>query len=438
MPELLSEHAWRLAAMACLLTLSAFFSGSETALFSLSRDRLRRFRAGPHRTERLAARLVAQPRSLLVTLLLGNTIVNVTFYAISSSVVWSIGTRNHALGVAAGILVLLTVIVCGEVGPKTVAATAPEGLARLAGVPLWGLRWVLRPVVYVLDHWVVEPLTRLVTGQGTRSRQLLVTTEELQAIVELAGDEGAVGRDESDMINEVLELHEVRVREVMVPRVDMVAFDVDEPTARLLDEFRRTRLKRMVIYRGSVDEVVGLVSSRRAFLEPGASVRALLEQVRFVPEQATVETVLRLFRQEQIQMAVVVDEYGGTAGLVTMEDCMEQIVGDIQDEYDHLEAQVERLSEREFLLDANLSMRAWSDYVLTELDTEMDVVTLGGFVTGLLGRLPREGDQCSWGNLRFTVRSLGRHRSGAHGWPKKIMVEILGDTPTADGRGGPQ
>ncbi|HOI56560.1 MAG TPA: hemolysin family protein [Phycisphaerae bacterium] len=429
MVEWLSEHALRLVAMACLLALSAFFSGSETALFSLSRDRLRRFRSGPHRTERLAAALVAQPRSLLVTLLLGNMIVNVTFYAVSSTIVWSIGSRSHVAGVAAGLAMLLAVVVCGEVAPKTIAATAPEGMARLAGVPLWGLRWLLRPVVVVLDRGVVEPLTRLVTGRRSRGAQLLVTTEELQAIVDLAGDEGAVDRNEGDMINEVLQLHEIRLREVMVPRVDVVAFDLTAPTERLLDEFRRTRMKRMVVYRGSIDDVVGLVTSRRAFLEPHKPVRELVEPVRFVPELASVEAVLSLFRREQIQLAVVVDEYGGTAGLVTMEDCLEQIVGDIQDEYDHIEARVERLSDREFLLDANLGMRAWREYATAELDTDMDVVTLGGFVTGLLGRLPREGDQCTWGNLRMTVRSLGRHRGGAHGWPKKILVEILDEAP---------
>jgi len=435
----LSAHVWRLAAMAGLLCVSAFFSGSETALFSLSRDRLRRFRTGRRRTEHLAARLVAQPRSLLVTILLGNMIVNVTFYAISSSLVWDLGSRSRLAGGVAAALALLLVVVLGEVAPKTIAATAPVGLARLVSLPLYGLRTLLRPLGFALDHWVVEPLTRLVTGRRSRSRQLFVTTDELQAIVELASDEGAVGRDESEMINEVLELHEVHVREVMVPRVDMVAFDLGAPTAELLEQFRSTRLKRTVVYRESIDQVVGLLSARRAFLEPERPVAELVEPVHFVPEQATVETLLKVFRENQIQVAVVVDEYGGTAGLVTLEDCLEQIVGDIQDEYDHLEAPPERLSDREFLLAGNMSMRAWSDYLLTELDNEMDVVTLGGFVTGLLGRLPRVGDTCTYGNLRFTVREVTHpsgHPSGPQGRPTKVLVEILG-SPTDDDAAGP-
>jgi len=425
----LSAHAGRLVAMACLLCLSALFSGSETALFSLSRDRLRRFRTGRRRTEHLAARLVAQPRSLLVTILLGNMIVNVTFYAVSSSLVWDIGSRNRAAGAVAGLLTLMLVVVLGEVAPKTIAATAPARLARLTSLPLYSLRTLLKPLGFALDHWVVEPLTRLVTGRRGRSHQLLVSTDELQAIVELASDEGAVGRDEGEMINEVLELHQVHVREVMVPRVDMVAFDLGSSTAELLEQFRRTRLKRTVVYRESIDQVTGLLSARRAFLEPDRPVAELVEPVYFVPEQATVEALLKVFREKKIQLAVVVDEYGGTAGLVTLEDCLEQIVGDIQDEYDRLSAPAERLSDREFLLAGNLSMRTWSDYLLTELDTEMGVATFGGFVTGLLGRLPRIGDTCTYGNLQFTVREVSRHPRGEQGRPTKILVEILEGKP---------
>ena len=427
MGDFLLAHAPKLAAMAALLVLSAFFSGSETALFSLSRERLRRFRQGPHRLERVAARLVARPRSLLVTLLFGNMLVNVMFFALSSGVVWDIARRTeNAWGPVAGLGVLLVVIVFGEVTPKTIAAAAPAPVARLAGVPLVLLCRVLTPITWVLDRWIIEPATRLATGRrDARGGDLFLTAGELQAIVDLASDEGVVGRDEGEMIGEVLRIHDTKVREVMVPRVDMVACEVTTPTEEVLATFRRTKHKRLVVYRGSADEVIGLVSARGTLLEPDRPLSELVEPVHFVPEQQTVEMLLKELRGQKIKLAVVVDEYGGTAGLVTLEDCLEEIVGDIQDEYDEASVPVERRSDREFVLAGGLSMRAWSEFLRTEYDTETRVSTLGGFVTGLLGRIPSEGDSCRWGNLRFTVEQVSRRGGGAQGRPLKVRVEIL-------------
>lgn len=431
----------RLTAMLILLAMSAFFSGSETALFSLSRDRLRRFRQGPHRLEHLVARLVARPRSLLVTILFGNMLVNIMFYAFSSGLIWDIGQRyGGGWPGMAGVAVLLTVVVFGEVAPKTIAATAPAPLARLVGVPLYLLSRVLRPVTWLLDRCIIEPATRLATGRReARGGGPLLTADELQAIVDLASDEGVVDRDEGEMIGEVLRLHETKVREVMVPRVDMATCDVSAPVGELVETFRRTRHKRVVVCRDSPDEVIGLLSARNVFLHPDRPAAELVEPVHFVPEQQTVEMLLKVFRERKIQIAVVVDEYGGTAGLVTLEDCLEEIVGDIHDEHDRPQAPVERLSERRFLLAGDLGMRAWRDFLLAELDTEMDVATLGGFVTGLLGRIPRQGDSCSYGNLRFTVEEVSHRPGKAFGRPLKILVEILDQPggPAETAAGGP-
>jgi magnesium and cobalt transporter len=300
-------------------------------------------------------------------------------------------------------------------------------LARFASLPLYLLSQAIKPVTWLFDHWIIEPVTRLVTGRRQAAEQgLHLTADELQAIVELAADEGVVGRDEGGMIGEVLRIHETRVREVMVPRVDMVACDIDTPTAEVVRVFQESKHKRLLIYRDNVDEIAGLVTARQVFLEPDVPVSEQVEKVHFVPEQQTVERLLKVFRQKKIQVAVVVDEYGGTAGLVTLEDCLEEIVGDIQDEYDVPEQPVERLSDHEFLLAADLSMRAWSEFLRTELDAEMRADTLGGFVTALLGRIPKAGDSCRWGNLRLTVHEVrGRAGSGETGRPVKVRVEVL-------------
>jgi len=438
MGEFLLEHSMRLIGMAVLLAVSAFFSGSETALFSLSRERLRRFQQGSSHLEHVAARLMAKPRTLLVTILFGNMLVNAMFFALSFAVIQDIGARAGSawFGGLAAVSVPLVVIVFGEVLPKTAAATAPVGLARLVAVPLYLLSRFFRPVTWLLDRAVIEPATRLVTGRPENQGQgLFLTADELEAVVDLAAEEGVVGRAEGDMIGQTLHIHETRVRQVMTPRVDMDACDVRTPMAEVLAKFRRTKHARLVVYRGVPDEVVGLVSARRAYLESDSPLEKLVEPVAFVPEQQTVEQLLKFFRQKKMQEAVVVDEYGGTAGLVSLEDCLETIVGDIQDEYDDEASPVERVGEQAFLLSANLNVRAWSELLRTEADTETKADTLGGFVTALLGRIPKQGDVCRWGNLQFTVREVSCRPGGVCGRPRKILVERLDEVRPTDGLG---
>lgn len=434
MIEMLPALTPRLIALAILLAASAMFSGSETAFFSLSRDRLRRFRSSHNRVERLAAHLVDNPRPLLVTILFGNMVVNVTYFALSGEIIWKAAHSFGSLGgFVASLIMLLAVIILGEVTPKTIAATAPVGLARLVALPIYLLEGLLTPIIWLLDHLLVEPLTRLVTGRrGDADLNIYVTTDELQAIVDLARKEGTVSRDEGDMINEVLELHEIRLPEIMVPRVDMVSCRIDTPMDELLELFRRHLVRRIVVFGENIDDVVGLVNARTAFLHPQWSLTQMVEPVLFVPEQQTAEALLRQFRHEGAQFAIVVDEYGGTAGLVTLEDCVEEIVGELREEHEPAEEPVRRIDERRFELAGDLSIRAWQDYLPHVVAADMDVTTLGGFVTRLLGRIPRTGDTCLYGNLRFTVLEVSVRPYGPFGRPVRVLVEVLDQTPGAD------
>jgi CBS domain containing-hemolysin-like protein len=205
----------------------------------------------------------------------------------------------------------------------------------------------------------------------------------------------------------------------MVPRVDVVAYDVNDPPAGLLETFRRTRLRKIPVYDGTIDNVLGVVHAKRLLLNPDAPLRELVVDVPFVPEAANIERVLLQFRVTQTQMAVVVDEYGGTAGLVTLEDVLEEIVGDIPDpdEVDRGPA-VQKLSDTEYLLDGDLAVHEWSDVFGTDL-AERRLSTVGGFVTSLLGRVPRVDDTVTYSNLRFTVESVRRRRVG------KLRLELL-------------
>ncbi len=411
----LAEYPLHLATMALLLCASAFFSGSETALFNLSRDQLRRFRAARSPLRVLAARLMDDPRRLLVTVLFGNMAVNVAFFAMSVMLTLDVA-RNHPARANAwrfGIAVIapMLVIIFGEVTPKSLAATMPERLAPVAAGPLALLQYVVLPVRMVLGYLVVWPLERIITGRRPE-RRALVTSEELQAIVEVSAREGAVSPEEGDMLVEILELAELRVREVMTPRVEIVACDVATPTAEALDLFRRTRHSKIVVYDGDVDHVRGVVYAKTAFLNPERPLARLVQPVHYVPETKSVESLLREFRADRIQFALVVDEYGGLAGLVTLEDCIEEIVGEIEDTDDAPAADpVRSVGEGEYVLAGNLAIRSWAE--LFDQDRPNGggrYSTVAGFVTSLLGHMPAPGDTVRWRNLEFTVEGVRRRR----------------------------
>jgi len=415
MMDLLAEFAWHLAAMAVLLGASAFFSASETALFNLSREQLRRFRASRSPFQRATARLMDDPRRVLVTVLFSNMTVNTAFFVMGVTLIHEVGIRHpEALGrwrFVFGTLVPVAVIVLGEVTPKSVAAAMPQRLAPLAGLPLTVLEYVVLPVRVVLGYAVVMPLARLILG-GMRPERGFVTTDELQAIVEVSAHEGVVTPDESGMLTEILDLGERRVVEVMTPRVEVVGCDLSAPMPEVLDRFRRSRLTKLLVYDGKMDNVVGVVYAKTAYLQPEGPLRRLVRPVYFVPESKTVESLLKEFRSRRIQFAVVVDEYGGLAGVVTLEDCLELIVGEIEDETDQpAPPPVVRVGPTEYLLAGDLSVRSWEDLFGVDLpESAGRYATVAGFVTSLLGRLPAAGEAVRWRNLEFIAEEVHRLR----------------------------
>jgi len=431
MLNILAEFPLHLLVMAVLLGASGFFSGAETALFNLSRDQLRRFRASRSPFRRITARLMDDPRRVLVTVLFGNMTVNVAFFVMGVMLMHKVGEGPpEAVGTWRLIIATLTpllVIVFGEVTPKSVAATMPGRLAPVAALPLMALGYLVLPVRLVLGYAIVVPLARLITG-GRRDEPGFVTTDELQAIVEVAENEGAVSSAEGDMLADILELGEMTVREVTTPRVEIVGCDVRTPTRDVLPIFKQSMKTKILVYEGRMDNVVGVVYAKTAFLNPEVPLADLVRPVHYVPETKTVESLLKTFRARRIQFAVVVDEYGGLAGLVTLEDCLEEIVGEIEDETDVPAAEpVQRLGPSQYLLAGNLSIRSWEDLFGMDLpEGGGRYTTVAGFVTSLLERLPQRGDTARWRNLEFCVDEVRRRRV------TRVRLRLLpGDGPEA-------
>lgn len=410
-----------------LLGLSAFFSGSETALFSLGRQRLAAYALSRSPFRRLVARLLAEPRKLLITVLMGNLFVNVFFYGVASAKALALVHEGRTVAAAMwGVLAPVVVIVLGEVTPKTLALGFSPAIAAAAAPLLLVLNTLFWPV-----RVIVAAIARTLSNLFARHhpRPVYVTAEELKMLITASEDQGVIDPNESVMMQELVDFGRVLVRDVMVPRVDMVMVQQEVPTDELLETIRRTRHSRIPFYGHSVDDIVGIVDSREVLLEPRKPVDQLLHRAYFVPETKTVESLLADFRREKQTFAIVVDEYGGTAGLVTLEDVVEVIVGEIHDEHDRPHETVRELGNDRYLLSGRISIADWTEMFGMPVG-DRRLATLGGLVIQLLGHLPKEGEQVRCGNILFTVKRMRRRGI------EKVLVEYVEPPETSSGSPG--
>ncbi len=389
-----------------LLACSAFFSGSETAFFNLTQRQVRLFEASPVRLQKLAAHLLHQPGHLLNCLLFGNMMVNVLFYAVSSVLVVRIG---HAWGFGAATILafatFLVLVLFGEILPKSLTYASSRSLAVAAALPAFLVVRILGPVTSVFRILFLEPVLRIFLGSARLPR--VTTLAEFRSLVNLSRRRGLIGEDESRLLGEVIELSVLKVRHVMQPRVDMIACDVGESpelARRLMQEHQLTK---MPVHARSVDNIIGVVTLRQLFLQPGVPLDRLLQPVQFVPEQKTVESLLEFFRETETDMAVAVDEYGGIAGAVWLEDIAEELFGRIETP-PRMEP-IKLLGPFQYRLAGDLAVHDCAEVLGIDLE-ETRVSTIGGLVTALLGKIPRKGDTAYIGNLKFTVDRVHRHR----------------------------
>ncbi len=392
--------------MIALLACSAFFSGSETALFNLTRRQIKQLSASAHRVHKLTARLLRKPGHLLNCLLLGNITINVLYFATSSVLVLRV-SQAWGLGAATAMAVatFIALVLIGEILPKSVTYADSRALAIAVTVPVFLAVQVLGPIALVFRVLFLEPVLRILFG-GTRAPQS-ITLAEFRSLVHLSRRRGLISDSESKLMGEVVELGLLKVRHVMQPRVDMAACDVTEPAAAVRERMQTRHLTKIPVYVKKMDNIVGMIHLRQLLLKPESSLDRLVQPVQFVPEQKTVESLLEFFRTTGTDMAVVVDEYGGIAGSVRLEDIAEELFGRME-----LVSGVEpikQLGPFQYRLAGDLAIHDWADVLGVDLE-ETRLSTIGGLVTALLGKIPRKGDVAHLGNLRFTVDRVSRHR----------------------------
>jgi len=400
------HYIWQPLLMMVLLVGSAFFSGAETAFFNLSHRQIRLFHQSTHRLQKLAAHLLSRPSQLLGSLLLGNMIVNILFYATAG--VLAVKTKQHVgvtAAVATAFFSFFALVLFGEILPKSVAYANSKSFGIFAALPAMLCLKILAPVLFVLRLLTVEPFLRLLLGRQRRPEP--ITTVEFKLLVDQARRRGLISADENKLLAEVVELGFLKVRHVMHPRVDMTACAVADPPQRARELMQRDHLTKIPVYTGAIDNIVGLVYLRDLLLRPGVPLDKLVQPVHYVPEQKTVESLLEFFRRAHADMAVVVDEYGGIAGSVRLEDIAEELFGPIE-MTDEMEP-VSQTGPFEYRLAGNLAIHDWAEVFGIDIE-QMRLATIGGLVTALLGKIPKAGDVAHLGNLRFTVENVRRHR----------------------------
>ena len=420
------------------LIFSGFTSAAETSLTSVSRIKIKNLVEEGDKAAQRIERLLAEPNTFLTTILVINNVAVIvastlaTLLAISISQTWG--------DLISTLLIALIVLIFCEITPKTAAVQNPERWARVLVNPVRGAVWLLAPVIWLLSR-ITSFLVRLFGGQ-VRRRGPFVTEEELRMLVTVGEEEGVIEEEEREMIHSIFELGDRPVREIMVPRIDMVTLEGEDSLEEAVNLIMQGGQSRIPVYEDTIDNIIGVLYAKDLLrhLRQGnlqAKVRDVVRRAYFVPESKKLDDLLHELQHQRIHMAIVVDEYGSVAGLVTIEDLVEEIIGDIQDEYDKEELLYEKVADNEYVIDAKIGIEDFNELLDMQL-TDEEYDTLGGFVYTQLDKVPSVGDTLTYEDLTLTVLSTKGRRI------TKVNVVRQKDTPqsakdretTAEQQGG--
>jgi CBS domain containing-hemolysin-like protein len=386
-----------------LLVFSAFFSGSEAALFSLNTVQVERLKERHGLVGRIIATLLQRPTNLIITFLVGNELVNVALAVTATSLALLMyGEGGEYVAIASATVILL---LFGEVTPKSIAVRYPDRVALLVAWPIHIFAYLITPL-----RWALRKLVDSVMGAHAERPISLITEDEFKTLVEISEDEGIIDQDERALIQRVFEFGDQRVSQIMTPRTDIFALEINEPLTAALPKIREARFSRIPVYDGTIDQIIGVLYAKDLLpysRRPEAEVylRDMLHPVYFVPESKRIDELLGEFQRNKVHMAIVVDEYGGVSGLVTMEDALEELVGEIVDEFDTEEILCRQLDAQTFLVSARMPLDEFNDRLGVDIPKD-NLDTIGGYVFHLFGKLPKRGESVTAHGLTFTIEHM--------------------------------
>lgn len=405
-----SDRVWKIVILIICLVLSALFSASETALMSLSKIRVKQMIENREKGANRINKLLSDPSRLLSAILIGNNVVNIGASSLMTSLAID-AFGNTGVGVATGIMTLL-ILVFGEITPKSLAAKNSEKISvRLSGF-IEFVTNLLTPISFVLNI-ITDFLVKLLGGEVDKKKPF-ITQEELKTIVNVSYKEGVLEGEEKDMIYNVFDFSDSQVNDVMVPRTEIVAIDVDLPYEEIIKIINKEQYSRIPVYENTIDNIIGILYVKDLLFldvnkESTFDLRKYIRQPYFTPEYKSIKELFKEMRTNRNHMVVIIDEYGGTEGIVTIEDVVEEIVGDIEDEYDKKIKEIEVIKEDEYLVNGNVRIDIINELIGTHIESK-DFDTIAGFVIGIIDRLPEAGEEIEYENIRFIIENIDRNR----------------------------
>lgn len=399
----------QLLSLILLLCLSAFFSSSETALLSISQMRIRTLVDEGNKRAMTLERVVSNKSKMLSAILIGNNVVNLSASSLITSLVIN-HFGNAYVGIATGIITLL-ILIFGEISPKTMATLQAEKVAlKVAGI-ISVLMKILTPVIFIINL-LAGGVLRLM-GVDPNAKTDTITESELRTIVDVSHEEGVIESEERRMINNVVDFGDTQAKDVMVPRIDMVFVEENTTYDELMEVYRENMFTRIPVYRDTTDNVIGIINMKDLlFYEKSTDFRLknYLREAYFTYEFKKTSELFMEMRQNSVSLAIVLDEYGATAGLITLEDLLEELVGEIRDEYDADELKsLQKLSDREYRVEGSMKLDDINDALELSLSSE-DYDSVGGLIIGALDHVPVAGEGVTVDNIRFVVEKMDKNR----------------------------
>lgn len=411
-----------------LLAMSAFFSSSETALTTVSTIRLKSLADNDNKNAKLVLKLKENPDKMLSAILIGNNIVNIAASSITTIFVQTMW-GSWAISIGSGALTLL-VLVFGEITPKTAATGYADKFSLVVAKPIWFLTKVLTPIIVVVNFLAscIMKLFRI----NINEKESTFTEEELRTIMDVSHEEGVIEEEEREMINNVFDFGEAEAKEIMIPRIDMCMINVDASYDELLEIFKENRYTRLPVYQDSTDNVIGIINIKDLILYRSGDkfdIRDYLRDVYYTYEYKKLDELMAEMRKDSVNITIVLDEYGAAVGLITIEDLLEEIVGEIRDEYDYDEEDsFKEIAPNEYLVDGQTKLDDVNDALDLSLTSE-DYDSIGGYIIGSLDRLPIMGDTVETDNVKLVVELMDKNRID------KVHIYIKPETDEAEANG---
>lgn len=391
--------------MVICLIFSAYFSATETAFSCANKTRLRALAEKGNKKAELAVNLADKYDRLISTILIGNNIVNILLASVGTLLFVEKLQMSNGAAVSTAVITV-AVLIFGEITPKSIANDFPEKFAMFSAPFIRLFIWLLLPLNFIFSLWksLVGKLFKVEEEDNMMQEELLMMVDE-------AEQEGDIDTDEGDLLRNAIEFSDLKAEDILTHRVDLEALPIDSKKSEIAQTFTRTRFSRIPIYEDTIDNIIGVIHQKDFYVGSGVTTEAIkdiVSPVLFVHQSEMADDLLKKLQKEKSHIAVVVDEYGGTLGIVTMEDILEQLVGDIWDEHDEVVEEFKELDENNFIIDCNMNLDDFCEEF--NIETESDSVSVAGWVAEQIGNIPDVNDTFTFENLVITVTEMDSHR----------------------------